>query len=151
MNKNIYIIREMYSFLKYFFHNTQQCNLIINYCYLFQSVWPFQGSMGCSEMYNAVLNLSTLQNFSDAVFILENDNLMKLCMQKMGMKEPCVEEFNLVASYQLANLLLPVDNNFSTLSKFVFSDFFIHLKLAYFVQFYTQYILKPKIFFFLRI
>lgn len=79
-------------------------------------------------MYNAVLNLSTLQNFSDAVFIFENDNLMKLCMQKMGMEEPCWEEFNLVASYQLANLLLPVDNHLSTLSKF-----FVHLRLTYFM------------------
>lgn len=71
-------------------------------------------------MYNAVLNLSSLQNFSDAVFILENDHLMKLCVQKMGMEEACMEEYNLVASYQLANLLLPVDNYFSTLSKFFF-------------------------------
>ena len=79
--------------------------------------------MACPEIYNAVLNLSALQNFSDAIFIFENDYLTKLCTQKMGMEEPCMEEFNSVASYQLANLLLPVDNCSSTcssLSKLIF-------------------------------
>lgn len=110
-------------------------NQVISVC-LLQTIWPERnGTDGpWLQSYNAVLSLSSLQNSSDGIFVLENDWLWKLC-RKMG-TEYCYDYYNVVASQQLANLLLPLSNASGinhTLSKFLL-HFLLHDEILIFMH-----------------
>lgn len=85
-------------------------SLSINHLF-FQTVWPFQRGEVSVQAYNATLSLSSLQKSSDAIFVFENDWLLKLCHHKMGLDKSSLNDLNTVASQQLANVLLPVDRS----------------------------------------
>ncbi|GFY71287.1 tubulin delta chain [Trichonephila inaurata madagascariensis] len=89
------------------------------------TVWPFQRGEVSVQAYNATLSLASLQKSADAVFVFENDWLMKLCHHKMGLKKSSLNDLNTVASQQLANLLFPVENSGGIAP--VFNDLLEHL------------------------
>ncbi|CAL1260936.1 unnamed protein product [Larinioides sclopetarius] len=89
------------------------------------TVWPFQRGEVSVQAYNATLSLSSLQKSADAIFMFENDWLLKLCHHKMGLKKSALNDLNTVASQQLANVLLPVERSQGIVP--IFNDLLAHL------------------------
>ncbi|KAG8192535.1 hypothetical protein JTE90_015170 [Oedothorax gibbosus] len=89
------------------------------------TVWPFQRGEVSVQAYNATLSLASLQKSADAVFVFENDWLLKLCQHKMGLKSSSLYDLNTVAIQQLANLLLPINSFYGVTPQF--SDILEHL------------------------
>ncbi|GBL96609.1 Tubulin delta chain [Araneus ventricosus] len=89
------------------------------------TVWPFQRGEVSVQAYNATLSLSSLQKSSDAIFVFENDWLLKLCHHKMGLNKSSLNDLNTVASQQLANVLLPVERSQGIVP--IFNDLLAHL------------------------
>ncbi|XP_041378716.1 tubulin delta chain-like [Gigantopelta aegis] len=72
-----------------------------------QVVWPYQTGEVIVQNYNAVLTLSHLYQTSDAVVVLENDSLQKICSQLLNMKKISFRDINKVIAHKLASFLLP--------------------------------------------
>ncbi|GIY76165.1 tubulin delta chain [Caerostris extrusa] len=89
------------------------------------TVWPFQRGEVSVQAYNATLTLASLQKSVDAVFVFENDWLLKLCQHKMGLNKSSLCDLNVVASHQLANMFLPVERSCGITP--VFNDLLAHL------------------------
>lgn len=51
-----------------------------------QVVWPYQTGEIIVQNYNAVLTLSNLYQTADAIMVMENDELHKICTQLLGIK-----------------------------------------------------------------
>ncbi|XP_015926551.2 tubulin delta chain isoform X1 [Parasteatoda tepidariorum] len=88
-------------------------------------MWPFHKCDVTIQAYNSILSLSSFQESSDAIFLFENDWLMKLCRQKLRIKSSSLQDLNKVASLQLAHVLLPIGNNLNF--SFTFNDTLAHL------------------------
>ena len=51
-----------------------------------QVVWPYKTGEVIVQNYNAVLTLSHLYQTADAIVVMENDELHKICSQLLGIK-----------------------------------------------------------------
>lgn len=51
-----------------------------------QVVWPYRTGEVIVQNYNAVLTLSHLYQTADAIIVMENDELHKICSQLLGIK-----------------------------------------------------------------
>ena len=72
-----------------------------------QVVWPYQTGEVIVQNYNAVLTLSHLYQTSDAVVVMENDSLQKICSQLLNIKKISFRDINKVIAHKLASFLLP--------------------------------------------
>lgn len=72
-----------------------------------QVVSPYNTGEVIVQNYNAVLTLSHLYQASDAVVILENDQLQKICSQLLNIKKVSFRDINHVISHKLASILQP--------------------------------------------
>lgn len=72
-----------------------------------QVVWPYSMGEVIVQNYNAVLTLSHLYQCSDAVLIMENDQLHKICTQLLNIKKIGFRDINKVICHKLLGLLLP--------------------------------------------
>lgn len=88
-------------------------------------VWPFSKGDVTVQAYNAMLSFAHLQSSSDAITMFENDQLLKICTQRMGLRDVSLDHLNTVAGNQLAALLLPCNNPFGVPP--VFGDILAHL------------------------
>ncbi|XP_064619118.1 tubulin delta chain-like [Lineus longissimus] len=73
-----------------------------------QVVWPYNTGEVIVQNYNAVLTLSHLYQSSDAILVMENDGIQKICSQLMNIKKISFRDMNRVISHQLASVLQPV-------------------------------------------
>ena len=51
-----------------------------------QVVWPYRAGEVIVQNYNALLTLSHLYHSADAIIVMENDELHKICSQLLGLK-----------------------------------------------------------------
>ena len=51
-----------------------------------QVVWPYKTGEVIVQNYNAVLTLSRLYQTADAIVVMENDELHKICAQLLAIK-----------------------------------------------------------------
>ncbi|XP_071944995.1 tubulin delta chain-like [Antedon mediterranea] len=77
-------------------------NFILN-----QVVWPHSSGEVCLQNYNTVLSLSHLYKSCDAILLLTNDNLNKICSQLLGIKNVGFKDMNKVIGHQLASAFQP--------------------------------------------
>ncbi|KAL0491234.1 tubulin delta [Acrasis kona] len=79
-----------------------------------QVVLPYSSGEVIVQNYNTLLSLSDLYAVSDAVILMENDQLSRMCSELFSIKNPSFEDLNGVIADQLSNVLLPSnrsDNN----------------------------------------
>ncbi|XP_052800591.1 tubulin delta chain-like [Mya arenaria] len=72
-----------------------------------QVVWPYSLGEVIVQNYNAVLTLSHLYQSADAVLIMENDQLHKICTQLLNIKKLGFKDINKVICHKLLGVLLP--------------------------------------------
>lgn len=72
-----------------------------------QVVWPYSMGEVIVQNYNAVLTLSHLYQCADAVLIMENDQLHKICMQLLNIQKIGFRDINRVICHKLLGILLP--------------------------------------------
>ncbi|ESP01497.1 hypothetical protein LOTGIDRAFT_225368 [Lottia gigantea] len=72
-----------------------------------QVVWPYNTGEVIVQNYNAVLTLSHLYQTADAVVVMENDHLHKICSQLLDIKKISFKDINKVVCHKLASVLLP--------------------------------------------
>ncbi|XP_033118792.1 tubulin delta chain-like [Anneissia japonica] len=72
-----------------------------------QVVWPHSSGEVCLQNYNSVLSLSHLYRSCDAILLLNNDNLNKICSQLLGIKNVGFKDMNRVIGHQLASAFEP--------------------------------------------
>lgn len=72
-----------------------------------QVVWPYHTGEVIVQNYNAVLTLSHLYRTADALVVMENDSLHKICSQLMNIKKISFKDINKVICHQLASFLQP--------------------------------------------
>mgnify|MGYP000058948190 CR=1 FL=1 len=76
-----------------------------------QVVWPYSLGEVIVQNYNAVLTLSHLYQTADAVLIMENDQLHKICTQLLNIKKIGFRDINKVICHKLLGLLLPANHS----------------------------------------
>lgn len=59
------------------------------------------------QNYNAVLTLSRLYHNVDAIIVMENDHLHKICQQLLSIKKISFKDINKVICHKLATMLQP--------------------------------------------
>ncbi|KAL8596900.1 hypothetical protein ACOMHN_065849 [Nucella lapillus] len=72
-----------------------------------QVVWPYRTGEVIVQNYNAVLTLSHLYQTADAIVVMENDELHKICSQLLGIKRISFRDINQVISHKLTSFLQP--------------------------------------------
>ena len=70
-------------------------------------VWPYASGEVIVQDYNAVLTTKHLQESSDAVILLQNDQLQKACSKLLMLKDISFSDLNRVISHSLAGILQP--------------------------------------------
>lgn len=70
-------------------------------------VWPYPSGEVIVQDYNSLLTTSHLQANSDAVLLLQNQQLHKVCSQLLHMKEISMVDINTVVAHSLASFLQP--------------------------------------------
>lgn len=75
-----------------------------------QVVWPYNLGEVIVQNYNSVLTLSHLYQTADAIILMENDHLHKICTQLMNLKKVSFRDINKVISHKLASILQPLTN-----------------------------------------
>jgi tubulin delta len=70
-------------------------------------VWPYDTGEVIVQNYNALLTTSELYNSSDALILLLNDHLHKICSKLLLLKDISFTDLNKVASHILASVLQP--------------------------------------------
>lgn len=73
-----------------------------------QVVWPYGTGEVIVQNYNAILTLSELYKSSDAVIILENDQLQNICSKLLNIKHISFKDINKVIAHKLASIFQPV-------------------------------------------
>ncbi|XP_067132273.1 tubulin delta chain-like [Centruroides vittatus] len=76
-----------------------------------QVVHPFNKGEVTVQSYNTILSLSHLQNSSDGIVLYKNDDLHKVCTQRMSIKNVSLQHLNKIIVQSLAGLLFPSYNN----------------------------------------
>eukprot|EP00899_Mesostigma_viride_P015985 jgi/Mesvir1/24388/Mv11057-RA.2 len=77
-------------------------SLMANVCF-----WPYSSGEVIVQNYNTLLSLAHLQQASDAVMLMENDTLHRVCHTLLGIERPSFNEMNDVAARAAACALLP--------------------------------------------
>ncbi|XP_035829696.1 tubulin delta chain isoform X2 [Aplysia californica] len=72
-----------------------------------QVVWPYTTGEVIVQNYNAVLTLSHLYDTADALVVMENDTLHKICNQLLAIKNISFEDINRVIAHKLTSVLQP--------------------------------------------
>lgn len=72
-----------------------------------QVVWPYNTGEVIVQNYNAVLTLSHLHDTADALVVMENDSLHKICAQLLNIKNISFGDINRVIAHKLATVLQP--------------------------------------------
>lgn len=70
-------------------------------------IWPYLSGDVIVQNYNALLTMAHLSEASDAVILLQNDQLHKVCSKLLLLKEISFADLNKVASHVLAGVLQP--------------------------------------------
>lgn len=70
-------------------------------------VWPYASGEVIVQNYNALLTTANLYSLSDALILLPNDHLHKVCSKLLHLKEIGFKDLNKVASHVLASILQP--------------------------------------------
>ena len=81
----------------FFPHNT-----IVN-----QVVWPYVSGEVIVQNYNTTLTTAHLQHSSDAILVLQNDQLHKACSKLLLLKQISFSDINKVICHALASVLQP--------------------------------------------
>ena len=82
------------------------------HCFIMnQVIWPYNTGEVIVQNYNAVLTLSHLYQSSDAILVMENDQLQQICKQLMGIDKVSFHDMNKVVSHKLASVLQPAFNS----------------------------------------
>ena len=76
-------------------------------CLVNPVVWPYASGEVIVQNYNALLTTATLYTSSDALILLPNDHLHKVCSKLLQLKEISFKDLNKVATHILASLLQP--------------------------------------------
>lgn len=76
-----------------------------------QVVHPFNKGEVTVQSYNTILSLSHLQNSSDAVVLYKNDDLHRVCTERMSIKNVSLQHLNKIIVQSLAGLLFPSYNS----------------------------------------
>ncbi len=71
-----------------------------------QVVSPFNGDV-VVQNYNAMLSLTNLYKHSDAILVLHNDNLHRICTERLHLSTVTFTDLNRVIATILVNILLP--------------------------------------------
>ena len=72
-----------------------------------QVVWPYNTGEVIVQNYNAVLTLSHLYHSSDAILVMENDQLHKICTRLLNLKKIGFKDINKVICHKLLGILQP--------------------------------------------
>ena len=72
-----------------------------------QVVWPYKMGEVVVQNYNAVLTLSHLYQCADAILIMENDDLQKMCTRLLSMKNVSFSAINKLIAHKLVGILQP--------------------------------------------
>uniref|UniRef100_A0A0B6ZP25 Tubulin delta chain n=1 Tax=Arion vulgaris TaxID=1028688 RepID=A0A0B6ZP25_9EUPU len=72
-----------------------------------QVVWPYNTGEVIVQNYNAILTLSHIYDTADALVVMENDALHKICGQLLGIKNISFRDINKVIAHKLASVLQP--------------------------------------------
>ena len=73
-----------------------------------QVVWPYTSGEVIVQNYNAVLTLSQLYKSSDAIILLENEQLHEICSKLLHLKRISFRDINKVIAHKLASVFQPV-------------------------------------------
>ena len=73
-----------------------------------QSIWPYSTGEVIVQDYNAILTLSHLYEVSDGIIVLENDQLHRICTQRLDIKDVSMNDVNKVAAHVLSSVWTPV-------------------------------------------
>ncbi|XP_067668133.1 tubulin delta chain-like [Haliotis asinina] len=76
-----------------------------------QVVWPYQTGEVIVQNYNAMLTLSHLYSMSDAIVVMENDSLHKICQQLLNINKISFRAINKVVSHKMASFLQPAHSD----------------------------------------
>ncbi|EDO39408.1 predicted protein [Nematostella vectensis] len=71
-------------------------------------VWPYSMGEVIVQNYNATLTLAQLYKSSDAIIIVENDKLQKICSKLLNLKHISFRDINKVVSHKLGSMLQPM-------------------------------------------
>ncbi|KAH9515143.1 Tubulin delta chain [Bulinus truncatus] len=83
-----------------------------------QVVWPYSTGEIIVQNYNAILTLSHLYETADALLVMENDSLHKICAQLLNIKNISFRDINKVIAHKVTSVLQPVLDLQSTKSSF---------------------------------
>lgn len=72
-----------------------------------QVVWPYNTGEVIVQNYNALLTLSHLYRTVDAVIVMQNDHLHKICSQLLNIKKISFKDINKVICHKLLSILSP--------------------------------------------
>lgn len=72
-----------------------------------QIVWPYASGEVIVQDYNTLLTTAHLQKVSDAILLLQNDQLHKVCSKLLQLKEITFHDINCVICHSLASILQP--------------------------------------------
>lgn len=70
-------------------------------------VWPHEAGEVAVQAYNATLSLSHLHADSDGLFVWQNDDLAKACIELLRVKSPSFPDMNRIVASHLSGILLP--------------------------------------------
>ena len=76
-------------------------------CLVNPVVWPYASGEVIVQNYNALLTTATLYSSTDALILLPNDHLHKVCSKLLHLKEITFKDLNKVATHILASILQP--------------------------------------------
>ena len=108
-----------------------------NYSHCFvanQITWPYSSGEVIVQDYNTILTLSKLHSSSDAVLVISNDDMHKICSKLLNLKQISFGSINKVICHELASVLQPATKRGNSLSSpwsgarsFHFGDVISHL------------------------
>ncbi|KAJ3371440.1 Tubulin delta chain [Allomyces arbusculus] len=70
-----------------------------------QVIWPFAQGEVIVQNYNSVLTLAKLTQTSNAVLVLFNDHLHRICQSRLAITSPSFADLNRIVAHLLARLL----------------------------------------------
>ena len=73
------------------------------------------------QNYNAVLTLSHLNQSSDAILFVQNDNIHQICQKLLNINHVSFTDMNNVIAQQLCSILQPAYEGINTQSKYLSS------------------------------
>ncbi|BFZ04446.1 hypothetical protein BsWGS_07485 [Bradybaena similaris] len=72
-----------------------------------QVVWPYNTGEVIVQNYNAILTLSHIYDTADALVVMENDALHKICAQLLNIKNISFRDINKVIAHKMASVFQP--------------------------------------------